>query len=152
MTLIALTCQNRREITEHAGQCRKFLIYEVDGTRIGEPRLLELPQGASFHETPGDQPHALDGVDLLISASMGDGLRRKLALRGIRTLLTTERDPLVAVQRLVQGALPDEGATHTHTHDHGAEPHPHEAGEGHAHGGCGHCGCHGRAHSTPAAH
>ena len=102
MTLIALTCQNRRDITEHAGQCRNFLIYAVQGQEVGEPRLLELPLGASFHDLPGDQPHALDGVDLLISASMGDGLRRKLAQRGMRTLITSERNPLHAVQRYLR--------------------------------------------------
>ncbi len=131
MTLIALTCQNRREITEHAGQCRNFLVYRVDGELIGEPQLLELPREGSLHELPPDAPHALDGVDLLISASMGDGLRRKLAQRGVRTLLTTERNPLHAVQRWVQGRLPDEAAPHTH--DAG-----HVHGEG---GGCGRCHC-----------
>ncbi len=146
MTLIALTCQNRREITEHAGQCRKFLIYDVDGDRIGEPRLLELPKGASFHDTPGHQPHALDGVDLLISGSMGEGLRRKLAQRGIRTLLTTEREPLAAVQRLVQGTLLDDGGCHGHDHAHGAEHHGDEHSAEHGHAGGGHCGCHGHAH------
>jgi predicted Fe-Mo cluster-binding NifX family protein len=143
MTLIALSCQNRREITAHAGQCRNFFIYVVQEGRIGPARLLELPAGASLHDTAADQPHALDGVDLLISAGMGDGLRARLARRGVRTLLTTERNPLRAVQRHLAGDLPDEVVPHDHA--------AHAAGEdGHADGGCGHCGCHQPTHPATA--
>lgn len=131
MTVIALTCQNRREITEHAGQCRNFLVYRVEGQEIGPPRLLELPPENSLHHLSGDAPHALDGVDLLISASMGDGLRHKLAQRGVHTLLTSERNPLHAVQRYLQGALPDEAVAHAHEH---------RSGQGHG-GDCGQCKC-----------
>jgi predicted Fe-Mo cluster-binding NifX family protein len=144
MTLIALTCQNRREITEHAGQCRNFLIYEAEDGRIGEPRLLELPRGESLHDTAGHQAHALDGVDWLISASMGDGLRHKLAARGVHTLLTTERNPLLAVQRFVAGQLPDEAVPHQHGEGHGQPPHEHAHEHRPAHGqggGCGGGGC-----------
>lgn len=137
MTLIALTCQNRREITAHAGQCRNFLIVEVQDGHIGEPRLLELPREASLHHSAHDQPHPLDQVDWLVSGGMGDGLRRRLAQRGVQTRLTTERDPLQAVRRLLQGDLPDEAV-------------PHDDGPGHGeaagHGGCGHCNCHGGGH------
>ena len=154
MSLIALTCQNRRDITEHAGRCRNFLIFAVDGEAISEPRLLELPIEGSLHNLSGPGPHPLDGVDLLISASMGQGLRAKLGERGIRTLLTQERDPLTAVQRYVQGRLPDEAPLASdpgHDPAHGHEHHPaHEhAHGGHGHhggGGCGHCHC---GHAAP---
>jgi predicted Fe-Mo cluster-binding NifX family protein len=137
MTLIALTCQNRREITAHAGQCRNFLIVEVQDGRIGEPRLLELPREACLHEAAGDQPHPLDAVDWLVSGSMGAGLRRRLAQRGVQTRLTTERDPMRAVQRLLCGDLPDEAA-----------PNEHGAGSAHesGHDGCSHCNCGGGHH------
>lgn len=141
MTVIALTCQTRREITEHAGQCRNFLVYSVDGTEISPPRLLELPREGSLHHLAPGAPHALDGVDLLISASMGDGLRHKLAQRGVQTLLTTERNPLQAVQRWLQGALPDEAVPHEHDHAHDDGP---RSGDGPGRGpggGCGHCNC-----------
>lgn len=137
MTVIALTCQNRREITEHAGQCRNFLVYRVAGTAIDGPELLELPREGSLHNLADQAPHPLDRVDVLISASMGDGLRHKLARRGVRTLLTTERDPLQAVQRYLQGALPDEAVPHDHGHE---GDHEHGRGDGQG-SGCGHCHC-----------
>jgi predicted Fe-Mo cluster-binding NifX family protein len=112
MTLIALTSQDRRKITQHAGQCRNFLLFDVVGSRIGEPRLVELPLGASWHDTPNHEPHALDGVDVLISGSIGDGLRRKLSQRGIRIVITTERSPRLAVQRYLDGTLPVRAEDH----------------------------------------
>lgn len=141
MSLIALTCQNRRDITEHAGRCRNFLIYTVEGPQISEPRLLELPVEGSLHHLPADGPHPLDGVDLLISASMGQGLRAKLGQRGIRTLLTRERNPLTAVQRYLQGRLPDEAAPE--------DEHVHDKEHAHTGGGCGHCQC---SHAKEPAH
>lgn len=139
MTLIALTSQNRIEVTPHAGQCRRFLVYDVRDQTIGEPRWLELPAGQSLHDSHGDQPHPLDAMDWLISGSMGEGLRRRLAARGVRTRLTTERDPLRAVQRFIAGDLPDLGVPHDHgdAQAHG-RAHEHRPG----HGGCGGCGYH----------
>lgn len=46
MTVIALSCRNRREICEHAGPCRNFLVYRVEGAAIGEPERLALPREA----------------------------------------------------------------------------------------------------------
>jgi len=115
----------------------------VAGTDISPPRLLELPRESRLHNLAPGAPHALDGVDLLISGSMGDGLRHKLAQRGVRTLLTTERNPLHAVQRFMQGALPDEAVQHDHDHADGPAHGP-GRGDGHGKGqggGCGHCNC-----------
>jgi predicted Fe-Mo cluster-binding NifX family protein len=157
MTTIALTSQNRLQITEHAGRCRNFIVYEVEEAQIGEPRLVELPLGSSFHDMAHDQPHALDGVDVLISAGMGPGLRRKLAERGIQTLLTTETDPLRAVQRYLQGDLAKaEGSSTAEAHDHGpdrCDVAGHDHGHGHgarAGGGC--CGCGSSTVPVPAGH
>lgn len=151
MTLIALTSQNRRQITEHAGKCRKFLVYEVNDSQIGEPRLIELPLGGSQHDLAPGQPHPLDEVDILISASMGDGLRVKLARRGIQTILTDEAEPLLALQRYIAGELTPQdivthegGRVHHEHHSHGEDE-----GQGEGHGSCGHCGC---AHAGERIH
>ncbi len=47
---IAVTSQNRKTITEHAGKCRKFWVYEVIGQQIHSKQLIELPIDQSFHE------------------------------------------------------------------------------------------------------
>jgi predicted Fe-Mo cluster-binding NifX family protein len=129
---IAVTSQNRRDITEHAGRCRNFWVFDVEAGRIAARSLLELPREASFHDSSPRAAHPLDGVDLLIAGGMGEGLQARLARRGIEAVVTTERDPERAVLLWLADSLPH-AAPHSHSHgqDHGLE---HE-------GGCGGCGC-----------
>jgi len=130
---IAVTSQNRRDITEHAGRCRNFWVYDVDDGIILDSMLVELPKESSFHDSSPHEPHPLDGVEVLISGGMGDGLRMRLARRGIEALVTTERDPEHAVKAWLAGCLP---LGQPHAHSHGAD---HEA---HDHG----CSCGGHCH------
>jgi predicted Fe-Mo cluster-binding NifX family protein len=134
---IAVTSQNRRDITEHAGRCRNFWVFEVDGLRVVDRSLLELPKESSFHDAAPQAPHPLDGVDVLIAGGMGHGLKARLARRGIEALVTTETQPERAVQAWLTGRLPT------------GEPRPHEHGTDHAHEHhhdhactCGGGGCH----------
>jgi len=135
---IAVTSQNRRDITEHAGRCRNFWVFDVDGGRVTSRELLELPKEASFHDSSPHAEHPLDGVDLLIAGGMGEGLQARLARKGIEGVVTTETDPERAVLLWLAGSLP-RAAPHSHAHgqdrdiEH-AHEHPHE-------GGCGGCGC-----------
>lgn len=117
---IAVTSQNRKTITGHAGRCRNFWIFKVDGLTVQARSLLELPIEQSFHETPGDGPHPLDEIDVLISGGMGDNLHTRLKRRGIDTLITPETDPAQAVTAYLQGRL--ETST-PETRDHGQGHH-----------------------------
>ena len=94
---IAVTSQNRKTITEHAGKCRKFWVYDIADGAVAGKSLLELPLEQSLHESSPDESHPLDDVDVLISASMGDGMRQRLGSRGILGLVTQETDPDRAV-------------------------------------------------------
>ncbi|MEG2155797.1 MAG: NifB/NifX family molybdenum-iron cluster-binding protein [Burkholderiaceae bacterium] len=132
MALIALTAQNRKTITAHAGMCRNFLLFDLEGAAIGVPRLLEFEREQSLHEMQDGVAHPLDGVDVLISAGMGAGLQQKLARRGIQAFVTTELDPARAVALFARGELPTlaPGASESHGH------HDHGHGQG-----CGQCAC-----------
>jgi predicted Fe-Mo cluster-binding NifX family protein len=126
---IAITSQNRKTITCHAGKCRKFWVYEVAGAVVKGKSLLELPIEQSFHANHGDGPHPLDEVNVLISGGMGSGLQYRPRQRGIDALVTTETDPEHAVAAYLSGALPlGEAENHDghagHEHHHG---HPHQA-------------------------
>jgi predicted Fe-Mo cluster-binding NifX family protein len=146
MTLIALTTQNRKTITGHAGMCRNFMLFKLDGPNVTEQGLVELPPEMSFHELADGAEHPLDAVDLLICGSMGAGLQQKLARRGIESVVTSETDPLRALALLAQGALPraqSEGHEHAHDHAHGHShdhdhPHDHASGQRCAGCRCGH--------------
>lgn len=125
---IAVTSQNRKTVTGHAGQCRKFWIYDVADGQVRGRTLLELPREQSFHESQGTEPHPLDGVNVLISAGMGAGLQHRLRQQGIDALVTTESDPERAVAAYLAGSLP--------------------LGEPEAHGGHGHHAGHLHRHAV----
>ena len=63
---IAITSQNRRTITEHAGKCRKFWVYAIEQGATTHKELLELPLEQSFHESSPQQAHPLDTVQVLL--------------------------------------------------------------------------------------
>ena len=119
---IAITSQNRREITEHAGRCRKFWIYDIEANQTKGKVLLELPLEQSFHESSPHESHPLDEVNILISASMGQGMLRRLAAKGIVGIVTDEKDPDAAVAAFLAGRLkaaaPGQGCQHGHEHHH----------------------------------
>lgn len=126
---IAVCSQNRKTVTEHAGKCRKFWIYTLTDGVLGERELLELPLEQALHSTPGEAPHPLDGVHVLIAASMGGGMQAKLRARGIAPRITAIDDPDAAVAAFLAGEMP---APET------------RAGGGCGGGGsCGGGGCHG---------
>lgn len=119
---IAVTSQNFRTVTGHAGKSRRFLVFEAgSGSTPQEVDRLDLPKEMSFHEFHGDGAHPVDGVNAVITASCGAGFARRLAGRGIRVAVTQVEDPLAAVQAYAEGSLlpvdPERMAGH-HEHDH----------------------------------
>lgn len=130
---IAVSSQNRKSITGHAGKCRKFWIYEINDQQVVARTLLELPLEQSFHESTPGAPHPLDGMNVLIGGGMGQGMRRRLAGMGIEAVLTPETDPDKAVSAFLDGSLV-RGEV--------------ESNDEHHHHGHGHQG-HGNGHGTP---
>jgi predicted Fe-Mo cluster-binding NifX family protein len=131
---IAVTSQNRKTITHHAGRCRKFWVYEIENNCVQSKKLLELPISQSFHASDHDAPHPLDGIKLLITGGLGLGLQHRLQQRGIIALATSETDPDSAVAAWLAGSLIEElpdahdgleyGQSHDHSrgHSHGHDP------------------------------
>lgn len=103
---IAVASQNRKQITGHTGRCRRFWIYEIIDGKIADKALLELTMEQTFHASPPNDPHPLDGVQVLISGGMGQGMVTRLARKGIEGLVTTETDPDQAVTLYLAGSLP----------------------------------------------
>lgn len=118
---IAVTSQNRRTVTGHAGKCRKFWIFEVDDCEVRDKRLLELPIEQSFHESSQDAPHPLDAINVLITGGMGSGLQMRLKRKGILPVATAESDPDRAVAAWLNGTLRElpPGSQHGHGSHHG---------------------------------
>jgi len=105
---IAVTSQNFRTISGHAGKARRFLIFEPNPE--GHPQevgQLDLPKEQCFHEWQGldSDPHPLDDAQVLITAGCGQGFINRMNRRNIRALITEETDPTTAVQLFLQGQL-----------------------------------------------
>lgn len=100
---IAITSQNFRTITGHAGKTRRFLIYETDDEGgIQEAGRLDLPREMAMHQFRGEH-HPIFDLDLLITAGCGEGFVRRLAQHGVQVLVTGESDPVTAARKAAQG-------------------------------------------------
>jgi predicted Fe-Mo cluster-binding NifX family protein len=102
---IAVTSQNFKMVTGHAGKSRRFIIYDI-GTPCDNPKVvwLDLPMDMTFHEFSGG-PHPLDGVDVILTASAGKGLIDKLARRGVQVVTCGESEPRKAVRDFLMGEV-----------------------------------------------
>lgn len=117
---IAITSQNFREITGHAGRARRFLVFDIDAAAVvSEINRLDLPKELAMHGFDDRNPHPLDGMDVLITGGAGDGFMQRLARRGIRVVATSELDPETAVHAFLAGCLkaPGPHAPHDHAHE-----------------------------------
>ena len=105
---IAVTSQNLRTVTGHAGVNRRFMVWEVEPgqgpVRTGD---IKLPKDMAFHNFHEAGPHPLDSVDVLITGGCGEGFVRRLARRGVSVLRTSESDPETAVRAYLEGTLPE---------------------------------------------
>lgn len=114
---IAITSQNRKTITGHAGKCRKFWLFDIENSAVVNKELLELPIEQSFHSSAPGTPHPLDDINVLITGGMGNGLVQRLAAKGIQGIITSETEPDKAVSALLAGTLKHE-ADKAHEHHH----------------------------------
>ena len=100
-------------VSGHAGQARCWLLYDLASYRPGEPlpppARIELTKEQLFHHFEDNGPHPLDGIEIVVAGSAGDGFIRHLRKRGAEVLLTGETDPATALTRIASGeTLPDQ--------------------------------------------
>lgn len=100
---IAIASQNRRSVTQHAGRCRHFFIFDTETGSSLQSLNLELNQ--VLRDWQHGQ-HPLLDVQTLIAGSIGKGVIEKLERLGIRALITSERDVGSAVSQFLDGTLP----------------------------------------------
>ncbi len=100
---IAVTSQNFRTITGHAGKARRFLVFDTEANEIAR---IDLPKEMSFHEWHGSGEHPVDVVDVVITAGCGGGFAQRLQSRGIQLAITELTDPREAVLAFMAGNLP----------------------------------------------
>lgn len=135
---IAVSSQNYRTVTGHAGKARRFIVFEADGK--APPREIEridLDANMAIHGYHRNTAHPLDSMNALITGGAGEGFVRHLAARGVLVVATDEIEPILAVQAFLAGRV--KSASGGCNHDHG-DP----EGDTHSHDARGQtCDCHG---------
>jgi predicted Fe-Mo cluster-binding NifX family protein len=110
---VAVPTKDWLAVSGHAGQAQRWLVYDLAAHRLGEtlpqPARVELTKEQLPHYFKDDGPHPLDGVEIMIAGSAGDGFIRHMKKRGADVILTGETDPETAIAHVLRGeALPDQ--------------------------------------------
>ena len=107
---IAVTSQNFRSVTGHAGRARRFIVFAIeDALQPREVERLDLDADMAIHGYDRLAPHPLDGMNVLITGGAGEGFVRHLAARGVRVVATAETDPRLAVEAFLAGRVTSPG-------------------------------------------
>ena len=113
--LIAVAVTDNDSIAPHAGRALQWKVYIVaDETETSLAWTLDLTPVGCLHEwhVRGDgNRHPLHFVDIVLAASAGEGVRRRLQQRDTELLTTSEVDPEKAIAAYLDGNLP-EGLPH----------------------------------------
>ncbi len=136
---IAVTSQNYRTVTGHAGRARRFIVFEADGQKPSrEVERLDFDADMAIHGFDHRAAHPLDSMNVLITGGAGAGFIEHLAARGVLVVATEESDPGMAVEAFLAGRVKpaSEGCNHDHS-DPGDDDHAHSGEQGHT------CNCHG---------
>jgi predicted Fe-Mo cluster-binding NifX family protein len=110
---VAVPTKDWIAISGHAGQAQRWLVYDLRdhhaGAPLPPPARVELVKEQLPHYFKDDGPHPLDGVEMILAGSAGDGFVRHMKKRGADVLLTGETDPASALARVIAGeTLPDQ--------------------------------------------
>ena len=108
---IAVATRHHVTVAGHAGQTREWLVYEcIPGQPLPAARVVTLAKDQVLHHFDDKGPHPLDGIEIVIAGSAGDGFVRHMQRRGAHVLLTGETDPALALRKILAGeALPETG-------------------------------------------
>lgn len=111
---IAIATREFSVVSGHAGQVRQWLLYDLTQHQPSQllpaPQRIDLEKDQVLHVFEDDRPHPLDGIDIVVAASAGDGFARHMRKRGAQVLITGESDPLTALSHILAGqALPPPG-------------------------------------------
>jgi predicted Fe-Mo cluster-binding NifX family protein len=115
---IAVTSQNKKTITGHAGKCRRFWIFDIEEKKIKSKEMLEISTEEMFHGNHSTKPHPLDIANVFITESMGMGLQTRLQSKNILPIITKETDPEKAVEKFLDGSIYRQEPHNHHGNEH----------------------------------
>ena len=107
---IAVTSQNRRTVSGHAGKCTRFYIFDINENKeVERKELLELdPEMMLHNHFHGPNPegdHPLFEMDVMITGDMGGGFPMKMRSKGIQAVMTDVKDVDEVIEKALAGTL-----------------------------------------------
>ncbi|MCF6213461.1 MAG: hypothetical protein L3J45_05480 [Flavobacteriaceae bacterium] len=106
---IAVTCQNLKEVSGHAGTCQNYLIYTLIDNIVVDKKLRALSRDEILHNTfhsPIENPdHPIFKADILLTGGIGMGGINRLKMYQVDTFIIAETDPDEAVEKLLRNVL-----------------------------------------------
>lgn len=104
MKIAIATKNDGKVVSGHAGQTRDWLVFDCQpGAPKPTPQRIQLDKEQLPHHFRDDGPHPLQGVEIIVAASAGDGYIRHMQRWGATVLLTGETDPYVALEKILTG-------------------------------------------------
>ncbi len=119
---IAITSQNKRTVSGHAGKTTRFIVFEVENNEILTKNLLEIEVTNVLHEHFHGNPapgyvHPVLEMDVVITGSMGPGFSIKMQANGIEAVMTDEKEIDVVIAKYLDGTLEKlQPSAHNHHH------------------------------------
>ena len=118
---IAITCQNKKDVSGHAGKCTRFYIFDIkDNKEIVSKEFFELDPEMMlhnhFHGPTPEAHHPLFDMDVIITGDMGAGFPVKMQSKGIQAIMTDVKDIDEVIEKAIAGTLPmlQPSANHHH--------------------------------------
>jgi predicted Fe-Mo cluster-binding NifX family protein len=128
-TRVAITAQNKKKISGHAGHCKNYLVYTIDDSGSYTHKLITLEDNETlhytFHDDPSPKPHnIIFDMDVLLTQGIGQGAINRLAERNVTAYIIEEEEPEIAIKKLIDGTL-EAFAPVNHRDSHGCCGHGH---------------------------
>lgn len=107
---IALSMQNGRDLSGHAGRCTRFALFTIENKEILSKEMIAFGEEATFHSIFHNNSlpfseHPLHDVDVIISTSMGPGFVQKMRMHGIDALQTSVKETEAVIENYLNGSL-----------------------------------------------
>ena len=116
---VAVTVQNRKTISSHAGACRNYFIYTINDDNTYEKELLELAKNETlrytFHDDKSENPqNKIFNMDVILTGGIGLGGVKRLAAKKVTALIIKETEPDIAIEKFLNKTLKFFEAKHNH--------------------------------------
>ena len=103
---IAVASNNFIHVSGHAGQAKRWLIFETKQSQINsEPEKLEIAKDLTFHHHKHAIPEPFRDISTVIAKSAGEGFSSRLNKLGITVILTGEHNAHQALQDYINGTI-----------------------------------------------